>query len=137
MTVSRQTDQGVQQPNSVFLVARWVCSCHLSEMGGLEFSLAWHPLLEANPFWPQAAARAAQEDVALYPVDTYTVQLPKSRAVTSACSAVIQSSPLCAARSFDWHFGEHGQAHPQVRQLYEEACRAMSNLKFSENFTDS
>ena len=60
VTVSRQTDQWMQQPSSVSLVALWVCSRHHREMdGGSYLSPAWHPLLEANPFWPQVAVRAA------------------------------------------------------------------------------
>ena len=138
VTVSRQTDQWVQQPNSVILVALWVCSCHLTEMkGGLEFSPAWHPLLEANPYWPQTAARAAQEDQPLNPAGTFAEQLPMPRPPISPCPAVPQLGPRYVAGTFDWHFGEDGQAPPEVRQLYKEACRAMSNLNFPGSFTDT
>ena len=137
VTVSRQTDQWAQQPNSVILVALWVCSCHHGDMeGGMSLSLAWHPLLEANPVWPQAAARAELEDAVFRPVDTFSAQSPRNQAVTSASATVMQGSSVCTVGSFEWHFGDHGEALVQVRQLYKEACHGMSNLKFSDDFTD-
>jgi hypothetical protein len=137
VAVSRRTDQWAQRPNSVILVALWVCSCHLSEMeGGLEVSLAWRPLLEANPYWPQTAARAAQEDQLLNPAGTFAEQLPMPRPPISSCPAVPQLGPRYVAGFFDWHFGEDGQAPLEVRHLYKEACRAMRNLKFSDSFAD-
>ena len=130
VTVARQTDQWVQQPNSVVLAALWVCSCHHSEMiGGSSVSPAWHPLLESNPFWPQAAERVAQEDVELHPVDTQDAHRPRQLPMTNSSSSAPSLSCQAAAGSFEWHFGEHGQAMPQVRQLYKEACLAMSNVK--------
>ena len=92
-------------------------------------SLAWHPLLEANPFWPQAAQRAEQEDVELHPVDTWSANRPKRLVVTSANAPVLSLGHEAAEGSFEWHFGDHGHALPQVRQLFKEACHAMSNLK--------
>ena len=104
--------------------------------GGLEFSPAWHPLLEAKPYWPQTAARVAQEDQPLNPAGTFAEQLPMPRPPISPRPAVPQLGPRYVAGTFDWHFGEDGQAPPEVRQLYKEACRAMSNLNFPCGFTD-
>ena len=130
VTVARQTDQWVQQPNSVALAALWVCSCHHSEMiGGSYVAPAWHPLLESNPFWPQAAERAEQEDGELRPVDTHGAHRPRQFAANSNGAPALSLSHQVAAGSLEWHFGEHGQAIPQARQLYKEVCHAMSNVK--------
>ena len=97
-------------------------------------SPSWHPLLEANPFWPQAAARAAREDAQLQEVDTFTVQLPRNSAATSTSLPGAKASPTVVVGSFEWHFGDHGQALAPVRQLYKEACLAMSCVKVSDDF---
>ena len=92
-------------------------------------SLAWQPLLEANPFWPQAAERAMKEDVELHPVDTWSVHRPKRLAVASTKAPVLSLDQEAAEGTFEWHFGDHGHALPRVRQLFKEACHAMSNVK--------
>ena len=118
VTVARQTDQWVQQPNSIVLAALWVCSCHHTEMiGGSSVSPAWHPLLESNPVWPQAAERVEQEDVELHPVDTHAAHRPRHLPMANSKSSTPSLSCQAAAGSFEWHFGKHGQAMPQVRQL--------------------
>ena len=98
-------------------------------IGGSYVSPAWHPLLESNPFWPQAAERVAQDDVELHPVGTQGAHGPRQLAMTSISASAPSLSYQAAAGSFEWHFGEYGQAMPQVRQLYKEACHAMSNVK--------
>ena len=103
--------------------------------GGWQLSPSRRPLLDADPLWPQAAARAAREDAQLQEVDTFTVQLPRNSAAISTNSPGAKASPTVVVGSFEWHFGDHGQALAPVRQLYKEACLAMSSVKLSEYFT--
>ena len=99
-------------------------------------SPSWHPLLEANHFWPQAAVRAAREDAQFQEVDMVSVQLPMICAAISTNLPAAKASPTVVVGSSEWHFGDHGQAFAPVRQLYKEACLAMSRLKFSDDFMD-
>jgi hypothetical protein len=98
-------------------------------VGGSPVSPTWHPLLESNPVWPQAAERVEQEDIELHPVDTQGAHRPGQLAMTSISASAPSLSYQAAAGLFAWNCGEYGQAMPQVRQLYKEACHAMSNVK--------
>ena len=105
--------------------------------GGAYVSPSWHPLLEANPFWPDAAARAAREDAQLLPsVVTRAQDQPVAQSVVSATSADERPSLPVEDGSFELHVGEQGQALTPVKRLYKDFCLAMSHLKFTSEDTD-
>ena len=99
-------------------------------------SPSWHPLLEANPFWPKAAARATRENAQLLANEVSRTQLPEPRAAISASSTEAQSSRSVVEGSFEWHGGEHGQALTPVRELDKAVCLAMGHSRFAGQFTD-
>ena len=139
VTVSMNTDQWAQQPNSVTLTALRVCSRHHCEKeGGWYLSPSWHPLLAANPFWPEAGARAARANAQLLANEVSRTQWPEPRAAISARanSTEAQSSRSVVEGSFEWHFGKHGQALTPVRDLYKAICLAMGHLRFAREFID-
>ena len=92
----------------------------------------WNQIL----FGLKAAERVEQEDVELDPVDTQDAHRPRQLPMTNSSLSAPSLSCQAAAGSFEWHFGEHGQAMPQVRQLYQEARLAMSNVKLVDPAVD-
>ena len=68
---------------------------------GSYLSPSWHPLLEANPFWPEAATRAAQEDAQLLPTEVTRAQyLPVAQSVVSANLSEVHPGLLVAEGNF-------------------------------------